>query len=148
MLLKDEEILPKEEVYSFPFGIPAFGDLVEWVLLPTEQPPFLELHSVERPDLSFILLDPKFVVPYYDPALDKSDYTILHLDSPTDVRSWILCIANIPPDGSLENVTINLRAPLLFNKDQKCAAQCLSHDERWNIRHGLVSVKQEDLSLC
>lgn len=135
-------------VFSFPFGIPAFGDLIQWVLSPAEQAPFFMLHSVEQPNLSFILLDPKVIISYYQPELDKSDYTILHLDSLEDVHCRILCITNIPSDESIENITINLRAPLVFNTQEKCAAQCLSANDRWSIRHKLVSVKQEDLSLC
>ncbi len=150
MLIQDQNqnIYAKEQVFSFPFGIPAFGDLVKWALSASSQIPFYTLRSVQENDISFVLLDPKSLFPDYDPALDKSDYSILHLDSSEDPRARLFCITNIPPDGSLENTTVNLRAPLLFNTEKCCAAQCLGMNDHWEIRHSLMAIMQEDLSLC
>ncbi|MGL4524931.1 MAG: flagellar assembly protein FliW [Spirochaetia bacterium] len=128
-------------IYQFPYGIPGFGDLVAWQLEKTEKPYFFTLTSLLEPMLSFVLLDPLLIFSDYDPALDPSDYSILQLQDATDPKCIILCIVTIPENIQEFGITINLRAPLLFNNQTKCAAQCLSLDDRWSIREKLGPIE-------
>jgi len=123
-------------------GLIGFEDHNEFVLLElADYEPFRWLLSYTDPGLSFPLLDPEPLVPGYAIELQESEKKALGLEA--DEQPKIYVIASIDDEGN--QVTVNLRAPLVVNLRNQSARQVVLSDGRWEIQHPLL--KRTDSSI-
>ena len=116
---------------NFPRGLFGFEELREFALLDSEQQPFYWLQSIQRVDVAFVLIDPRFFRPDYTPDVDPAELEELGLASQDDVL--IFAIVTIP--GTVQRMTANLQGPVIINRTTHVGRQSISINPRWGIRH-------------
>jgi flagellar assembly factor FliW len=120
---------------SFPSGIPGFEACRRFVVLsPDELGGFSCLHSLEGPAASFLVIDPRRVVPQYRCAVNQSDLARL-CAAPDTVLLW-LALVSFDADGQ---AYANLRAPIVVNPERMLGYQVMPHNSLYPLRHPLAS---------
>lgn len=116
---------------SFPRGLFGFEELREFALLDAAQQPFYWLQSLERVEVAFVLIDPRFFRPDYTPDVDPEELEELGLASADE--ALIFAIVTIPQ--TVQRMTANLQGPVVFNRTTHVGRQFISTNPRWGIRH-------------
>lgn len=120
---------------TLPDGLIGFEEHKEFALLElSDYEPFRWLQSFSDPGLAFPVLDPLGFVPSYEPQLSEPDRLALGLE--TGEKPLIFVIASVEDSGN--NVTINLRAPLVIHPRRRVARQVVLADSRWDIQHPIL----------
>lgn len=123
----------EQDVIQIAGGVPAFESCTRYVLVggPDIQP-LTCLQGLDAPAPSFLVLDPRLVVSDYTVALSAMDSR--RLDArPSDSLLW-LAVVHV---GDEEDVTVNLRAPIVVNPRRMVAIQVLSHESAYRHDHPL-----------
>ncbi len=116
---------------SFPFGILGFEELHDYVLLDASQQPFYWLQSVERPEVAFVLIDPKLFRPDYTPDLAENELAEIGIASGEE--PLVFAVVTIPENQAL--MSANLQGPVVINRRERIARQSISLNPVWKIRH-------------
>ncbi len=124
----------------FPHGIFGFEELREFALLDAAQPPFYWLQSLQRVEIAFVLIDPRFFRPDYTPSVDPAELEEIEIGTPEDML--LFAIVTIPEDSS--RMTANLQGPLLINRRTSIGRQSISTNPQWGVRHIIL----EELALA
>ena len=78
----EEPFLLQRKVISFPWGLPAFEDVHDYVLIANEdEAPFIWLQAVTDETLAFITVDPFLVLPNYLPDIPDDEAESLEIES-------------------------------------------------------------------
>ncbi|MFY8161684.1 MAG: flagellar assembly protein FliW, partial [Candidatus Kapaibacteriota bacterium] len=109
----------------FAEGLLGFEDLTKFVLISEEETdPFKWLISIDNPDIGFPLISPFFVDLEYKPGRDIN----LDLEVP-------ICVVTL---GDLENnMTVNLKAPIIFNVKELTGKQIIVLSDKYSTNHVL-----------
>ncbi|MGN7359305.1 flagellar assembly protein FliW [Paenibacillus sp. SAF-054] len=121
----------ESQVYHFPKGIPGFEEETEFAVISLEQGRFHYLQSTKEAELAFLLADPFEYYPQYEFELSTADTEELEIDQHVDVR----CVISLKE--KLEDSTINLLAPVIFNPDKRLGKQIVLHYSPYQTRHPL-----------
>lgn len=114
--------LTKENVFTFPEGIPGFEKVQRFAILTNpEEVPFGRLTALEH-DLCFIVINPWEIFPEYKADIDEED--LKKIDSPAEDQILILAIVTIP-EASPQEATMNLAAPLIINTKKGVGKQII-----------------------
>lgn len=119
---------------SFPRGLFGFEDLKEFALLDAAQQPFYWLQSLERVEVAFVLIDPRFFRPEYTPDVDAAELEEIGITDRDDML--VLAIVTIPE--SAQRMTANLQGPLIMNRRTHVGRQSISTNPRWAVRHVIL----------
>lgn len=131
----------KKEVVNLPYGMPAFEDEKEFILLPLgDESPFMMFQSVNNEQLCFILAYPFLVNKNYQFELSDEDREFLEIENPKD----ILCYCVVSVKESFDQSTINLKAPLIINVQSKKGKQIVLHDQDYMIRYPINSPQDKE----
>ena len=107
-----------EDVFLFPHGLIGLEDFRRWVLLAdAENDAVGWLQSTSHPDVAVAVVSPRRFVPDYQVRIPRSDLEQLQLDELD--RTFVLSLVSRNQHG----LTLNLRAPVLFNLDRRLASQ-------------------------
>jgi flagellar assembly factor FliW len=101
--------------------------------------PLRLIDSVTTPGLGFIGVEPWIVCPTYQFELHDSIVAELDIKDPSDV--WVLCLVVIPE--CMEDLTVNLKSPLVLNTRNGQARQVVLVDEDYPIRYRVISKIKE-----
>ena len=124
--------IQEDSVLNFPFGIPGFPDLKRFIVIDYKDP-IKWLHSVEDPDIAFIITVPFVLFPEYSFTIKDDVEEFLGIKEASDVV--IFAILSV----SDNNLMANLKAPLVVNISNKKAVQILLEDDRYSFRVPLPS---------
>ncbi|WP_129409026.1 flagellar assembly protein FliW [Marinitoga lauensis] len=126
------------EIITFENGIPGFEYLKKfYIYFSKETFPIQWLLSLEKPEISFPIIDPLLVRVDYTFELSKDIVEYLAIEKPDDVK--IFAIMTIP-HGDPDNITVNLKAPLLISKVNNKGIQIILENEEYHLKH---NVKEE-----
>lgn len=128
---------PEASTLTFPRGLPGFEDCREFVLL--DQPdlaPLVHMQSLETPELCFLALPVRTILPDYETSLSPEDREAAGLgEAATPGRSTLdLALLSVAIDGRL---TANLLAPVVINLTTRQAVQAVRSDTRYSHAHVL-----------
>lgn len=129
--------IDEKRVIEFPKGIPGFSNLKKYALLDYKGP-VKWLHSVEDPDVAFIVTDPFPIFPDYSFDIGDEVEELLEIKKAEDIV--ILSIINTSDNG----LTANLKAPIISNISSLKAAQVLLEDERYSFKTPLPALPKEE----
>ena len=117
----------EDKIIEFPLGIPGFTALKRYILMEYKEP-IRWLHAVDDPDVAFIVTDPFAIFPGY--TFDMSDEVkdFLGIRDPKDIVVLVI----ITVEGS--SLTVNLKAPIVFNAANFKAAQMLIDNDRYSFK--------------
>ncbi|MFN8109599.1 MAG: flagellar assembly protein FliW [Thermoleophilia bacterium] len=135
--LGDLEV-PDSDAIHFCEPVAGFPDCSEYALVPhlradgTPNTNIMWLQALEAPHHAFIVTDPWSVAADYAPEIPDADAEQLQLRSFDDAR--VLVILTVPRGGGL---SVNLRAPIVFNVTARLGKQVVLLSDRWDTRHML-----------
>jgi flagellar assembly factor FliW len=123
-----------ENIIVFREGIPGFPDLHKYAFIPIKDMAFSYMQSTDDEKICFIVVPSAFVEPGYD--IDISDETVekLGVEKPEDVN--VYSIVTIP--DNINEMTVNLRAPILINVKNNKAVQEVLEDDKYSVRHKVI----------
>lgn len=116
-------------------GILGFENLKEYELLDIENEDVLkEFNSTEEDCIGFIVVSPFEIIKEYEIVLNQETIEKLEVKSPNDIM-----LLNIITVGqTLEESTVNMKAPIVINVRNNCGMQIILQDEEYSIWHPLL----------
>lgn len=115
----------RDHVFTFSEGLIGFEQLRSFVLInDAETEPFRWLVSIEDEEVCLPILDPQLVVTNYHSLNAFPDGATLGV------------IASLKEP--IEESTVNLRSPILFDAATRTAKQIILPDERFAIQHKFI----------
>jgi flagellar assembly factor FliW len=116
-----------DKVITFPVGLPGFPDERRFVLASDPaHAPFVWLTSLDTADLSFICVEPRFVLQEFTFDVDDSELEVIGFPKP--LETGLLLIVRIE-SGETPRLLANLRAPVVINLSTRQARQVILGDE-------------------
>lgn len=129
--------IKSEDVLSFPRGLIGLGGSRYALLTTDPDSPFSWLHSVEDPDLALPVTRPAQFFPGYEVVVSDEEADALGLgdDAPADI--WV----TVRAAASIEDFTVNLRAPILVTAaaDGSAAFQVINELPGMEVRMPLFA---------
>jgi len=116
----------------------GFETKKEWVVVDNGLLAWLQ--STEDPELAFVVANPFEFYGDYEFEVNESDLEPIDVIDKNEIS--ILSIVSVPP--KVENMTINLLAPIVINYKKKKARQVILNNNKYSVRHYLYS----DLLKC
>jgi flagellar assembly factor FliW len=114
-----------EDILVFPHGVIAFEDCRHWVLVADDENPALAwLQSISRPELALPVVSPRRFAPQYRIHVAKGQLAPLEF-SQFD-QAYVLTIVSKSDD----DLTLNLKAPLIINLDRRLGRQVITSDDQ------------------
>ena len=124
-------------VVRFPAGLPGFETCHAFVLMsPAANSPLQCLQSVDGQEASFLVIDPRRVLPDYHCELAASDRHCL--GSSNDEALLWLALVSVEIDGT---VTANLRAPVVINPARMTGRQIVPQASIYPLRHVILGAE-------
>src|SRR3990167_6049962 len=112
--------IEKENIITLEQGLLGFKKLKQYAIIDVEEClPFEWLVSVEEPAVAFAILNPTLLFSDYKPSLTKDDLVLLDIKKEMDVEMFCIVTLGETP----ENVTLNLKGPILINMKNKMGKQ-------------------------
>lgn len=124
----------KERQLTIKTGLLGFEKLRQFVLKAYEvNTPFYWLLSEEQENVSFIVMEPKYIVEDYVFDITEDDVKELKVQAAEDI--FVLVILCIPEDVS--KMTANLLGPLVFNKNTNIGKQIVLQPSNYPVQFPL-----------
>jgi len=129
----------ESRLIRFPQGVLGFPAQHDYALIQTsEQSDFYWLQSVDRPELAFVVCDPRLMVPDYRVPIRAEDLEQIDLDAPDGAQVFV--IVNKIDDL----LTGNLQGPLVINTGNRVGKQLVLSDRRYSTRHPLMKLQERE----
>lgn len=121
---------------EFDEGILGFPSQQRYALIQTgEDSAFYWLQAVDRPELAFVVCDPRTFVPDYQAPVKRDDIRDIGITDPVAAQVFIIV-------NKVEGVlTGNLQGPLVVNVHSRKARQLVLSDKRYGTRHPLMRLE-------
>ncbi|MEG8945564.1 flagellar assembly protein FliW [Rosettibacter firmus] len=114
---------PDDLVIKFENGLIGFEELKKFVFIKPEDTIFYWLNSIEKPEIAF---------PLFGLRLIDEDY-------PQEENHEAFGIVILNPDPL--KITINLKAPVYINQDEKTGFQKILDSEKYSLYYNLFTEK-------
>lgn len=113
-----------EDLIHFPAGILGLEACQKWVLLADSQNEALGwLQSTQRPEIALGVASPRRFVPDYQIRIARRELGPLNLENIEEAKVLVIVSRNE------RAITLNLKAPLVFNLNERLAAQVVAKDD-------------------
>lgn len=127
--------IEKENIITFEAGLLGFEELKQFVIIDVEEClPFEWLVSVEDTIVAFPILNPILFFSDYKPSLPKDDLVLLDIKKEKDVEMFCIVTLGKKP----ENVTLNLKGPILVNMKNKMGKQLVLTEDYYSLNQPLI----------
>lgn len=124
-----------ESVIDFKNGLIGLENMQRFLLLEeSEFSPFGHLQSLDDPGFTLIVINPFLVEPNYNFALPGEELEALGVQSTQDFMALAIVVFSPVP----EQITVNLKAPLLVNIRSKQARQVLLLSDDYTVSDPLI----------
>jgi flagellar assembly factor FliW len=130
-----------QDVIKMPRGLIGFPELKSFVLLDHDkESPFKWFQSLDDGSIAFVLIDPLLFCPTYTVEVTEAEVSDLGLDSEQDaVISTIITMPSNP-----QHMTANLKAPLIFNLQNRTGKQVILSQSQYTTRHHVMDEMQRN----
>jgi len=129
-----------DDIFLFPNGLIGLENFRRWVLLAdAENDAVGWLQSTSHPDVAVAVVSPRRFVPEYQVRIPRGELAQLQLDEVD--RAFVLTLVSRNHHG----LTLNLKAPVLFNLDRRLARQVVSSDDQplqWDLRVPILKLRK------
>ena len=127
--------IDEADIIYFPEGIPGFENSKKYALIGNDvgDSAFFWLQSLDIPELCFVVTDPFMVYDGYGVDVDDDDVELLKI---TDANKVLTLTIVIIPEN-INEIRVNLKAPILINMDQKLGKQVIQKNDNLPIRYYL-----------
>lgn len=125
----------EEDIITFRKGLPGFEGLKKYILFPVEENElFSILQSLEDETIGLVVVSPFNVIKEYELALREELLKTLMIESESDV----LVINTVTLSSKIENITVNLKAPIIINIKTGLGEQIILDKDEYGIKHPLI----------
>ena len=124
----------EDEIIIFEKSIPGFNDIKRFILKEIEGSSFKLLQSIDDVTVGFVVISPFEVEENYEINLSEEVIKTLEIKEATDVLLYSLVTLN----SKVEKITVNLKAPVVINVNNKKAEQFIIDKEKYKIKHPLM----------
>jgi len=126
----------KNDIIRFPEGLLGFRDAKEYAFFDINDcEPFKSMLSVKENGPDFVVVETRTIIGDYSPLDSLSSFEQVDLGSPMELVVLSIVTLSEKP----EDITINLRAPLLVNLATSQGKQVILDDERYQTRHNIYA---------
>jgi len=135
-----------DKVLKFVTGPLGFADKLNWVIV--ENGLLGWLQSVDDPELAFVIANPFEFYEDYEFGISQEEMSVLNISTNKELN--VISIVSVPP--KVENMTINLLAPIVINIKESTAKQVILSNNKYSVRHYVygdlmkVKDKQKEVS--
>lgn len=134
--IEDEKILVFED------GIIGFPDLKRFALIYDEErgqkSEISWLQSLDEPVFALPVMNPLFIKEEYNPMVEEE--LLKTLGNLTPENTFVLVTVTVPEE--IEKISINLKAPIVINADEKKAAQIIVEGEE--VKYPIYDIIRPD----
>lgn len=124
----------KEDIITFKKGIPGFENLKKFIMVPAEENNlFYILHSIEDVNIGIVVVSPFNVLKDYEFDLNDDKISELNIKNQKD----IIVINTVKLSSKVENITVNLKAPIIINKNENIGEQLILDKDDYPIKYPL-----------
>lgn len=123
-----------KDIIKFKKGIPGFEEYNEYLLLKLDIEGFELLQSVNNTEVGFVVISPFDIEKDYEVKLTDEIINNLQIQAPTEVKLVSLVTVN----SSVENMTVNLKAPVVINVRTRLGEQLITDSMKYKIKQPLV----------
>lgn len=121
----------ENEVVNFEKGIPGFESLKKYVIKEVGlDSPFSILQSIEDKGIGFVIISPFMINDSYEIKLSEEVIENLNIEEEKDVALYALVTLN----ENIQNITANLKAPLVININNKKGEQYILDKDKYKIK--------------
>lgn len=124
----------EDEIINFEKSIPGFNDIKRFILKEIEGSSFKLLQSIDDVTVGFVVISPFQVEENYEINLSEEVIKTLEIKEATDVLLYSLVTLN----SKVEKITVNLKAPVVINVNNKKAEQFIIDKAKYKIKHPLM----------
>jgi len=125
---------PEDSILLFEEGLIGFSECKSFVFLASEGiAPFRRLQSTDRADLSFMILDPRFVIKDFLSYIPEREWETLGIEDPAARMAVVICSIGAKPEAS----TGNFQAPIIINYAKMIGRQVILSDAALSPRQPL-----------
>lgn len=124
----------EDEIINFEKSIPGFNDVKRFILKEIEGSSFKLLQSIDDVTVGFVVISPFQVEEDYEINLSEEVIKTLEIKEATDVLLYSLVTLN----SKVEKITVNLKAPVVINVNNKKAEQFIIDKAKYKIKHPLM----------
>lgn len=125
--------LNEQDLWTMKKPIFGFEKNREFVVLPQKDSPFEYYQAVDDEHLTFVLVDPFIFFKGYEFSLEQRWSDMLAINDEAEIS-----IRTIVTVRSPEDISLNLKAPLIMNNRLKEAAQIILDIPEYTTRHSIV----------
>jgi len=123
-----------EDIIVFKKGLPGFKELKNFIIFPLEKNKgFNILHSIEDIEVGLVLISPFTFVTDYEFKIPDSYIKELVIDKPEEV----LVLTTVNLSSNIENITTNLKAPIIINIKERLGEQLILDNDKYKIKEPL-----------
>lgn len=122
-------------IITFENGLYGLEDIKKFIIIDDSEGknPFKWMHSIEE-DICFVVIDPRYIEPGYDFVLREESVKKLAADKETE----FMILSIVVVTDKIEDMTANLRSPIVINSLNKKGIQVILDDEAYGIRHKVI----------
>jgi flagellar assembly factor FliW len=123
-----------EDIIVFKKGLPGFKELKKFITFPLESNnAFSILHSIEDMEVGLVLVSPFAIVKGYEVKIPDTYIKELEIKSHEEV----LVLTTVTLSSNIENITTNLKAPIIINIKEKLGEQLIIDSDKYKIKEPL-----------
>lgn len=125
MKIKNEQFgeieFDEKSIINFKEGLLGFEELKQFLLISEKDGIFFWLTSIDQPEIIFPLFSINLIIEDFNNETDKEPFGIVKLDK------------------NPENITINLKAPVFINQEEKLGYQKIIDNEEFKVNYPLFT---------
>ena len=122
----------KEDIIYFKDGLYGFENSKSFIIIKkNDNHHFKFLQSIDNPNLTLIIINPKCVFKDYILCLSDNELKEIDLIENKYIEDYV--IVTIPND--IEEISVNLVGPIVINKQKKIAKQMISQNQEYSVKH-------------
>lgn len=129
------------KILNFEKGIIGFPDLKRFTLIydedRKERANIIWLQSLDEPGFAMPVINPLLVKESYNPNVE--DEYLKELGELGEDNLLVLVTVTVPQD--IRKITVNLKAPIVINAQERKAVQVIAEDE--DVKYGIYEILQE-----
>ncbi|MCT8976139.1 flagellar assembly protein FliW [Clostridium sp. CX1] len=124
----------EKDIITFKKGLPGFEQLKKFILFTVEDNEvFSILQSTEDMNIGLIVISPFNLIKDYELKLDEEKTSELKIERAEEV----LVLNTVTLNSKVENITVNLKAPIIINIKSNLGEQIILDNPNYVIKHPL-----------
>lgn len=133
----------EDKLIKFPQGIIGFPELTDFLLIHDSESEggIRWMQSIQEPAFAMPVIDPLIVMPDYNPCIE--DDLLKPLGDMKEENTLVLVTITVPHE--IENMTVNLKAPIVINGENRIANQIITEDEKYPVKFPIYQILKDNM---